>query len=67
MDKNVYEMLIKEHEELGEKLQKLIAFNNSEKFTMLDDENQALLLIQESAMGTYCNTLKMRIDINKEK
>lgn len=67
MEKNTYERLIKEHEELGQKLQKLLAFNNSEKFTMLDDENRALLLIQEAAMGAYCNTLKRRIDINKEE
>ena len=48
--------------ELGEKLDKLDAFLVSEKVKDIDDVHKALLQVQATAMNTYLQCLKERIE-----
>ena len=54
--------LKEERVELEEKLNKLNAFNQSEKFKTVGDDQRSLLLIQAGAMYTYLECLKARLD-----
>lgn len=57
------ERLIKEKEELSDKLDKLQQFIfANEKFSELDATNRALLIAQSDAMNSYENILEMRIN-----
>ena len=51
-----------EKEELEEKLDKLNAFLVSEKVNNVDDVQKALLHVQASAMNTYLQCIKERIN-----
>ena len=57
------ERLIKEHEELSDKLNKLYTFGSTEKFKELDPIHQQLLIIQSGSMATYNETLKLRLGL----
>ena len=57
------ERLIKEHEELSDKLVKLYTFGSTEKFKELDPIHQQLLIIQSGSMATYNETLKLRLGL----
>ena len=59
----VQRMLV-EYEDLQDKLVKLGAFINSDKFKELDDENRSLLNAQYHTMYTYKVILSKRIKIN---
>lgn len=59
----VQRMLV-EYEDLQDKLVKLDAFINSDKFKELDDENRSLLNAQYHTMYTYKVILSRRIKIN---
>lgn len=59
----VQRMLV-EYEDLQDKLVKLGAFINSDKFKELDDENRSLLNAQYHTMYTYKVILLRRIKIN---
>jgi hypothetical protein len=59
----VQRMLV-EYEDLQDKLVKLGAFINSDKFKELDDENRSLLNAQYHTMYTYKVILSRRIKIN---
>lgn len=50
-----------EREELEEKLNKLNAFNQSEKVNEIDPVQKSLLIIQAGAMYTYLECLKERL------
>ena len=54
--------LIDEKQQLEEKLNKLDAFLVSEKVKDVDDVQKALLFVQATAMSTYLQCLKERID-----
>ena len=66
MDKNVFERLEKEHEELLNKANKLSAFIESEHFKKLDQLNQHLLVLQSNTMMAYLNVLSIRLGVNNE-
>lgn len=51
-----------EQKELEEKLNKLDAFLASEKVDSVDDVQKALLHVQATAMNTYNQCLKERLD-----
>jgi hypothetical protein len=51
-----------EKSELEEKLNKLDAFLMSEKVNSVDDVQKALLQVQATAMNTYLQCLKERIE-----
>lgn len=51
-----------EKSELEEKLNKLDAFLMSEKVNSVDDVQKALLRVQATAMNTYLQCLKERIE-----
>ena len=53
--------VVEEQQVLEEKLEKLNAFNQSDKFQDLNSVDQNLLLIQAGVMYTYNETLKARI------
>jgi hypothetical protein len=53
--------LVEEQAQLDEKLEKLNAFNDSEKANEIDPVQKDLLLIQAGAMYTYNECLKVRI------
>ena len=53
--------LVAEQEELEDKLNKLNAFNQSQKVNEIDPIQKDLLLIQAGAMYTYNECLKARI------
>ena len=57
------ERLIKEQEELSDKLNKLYTFGSTEKFKELDPIHQQLLVIQSGSMATYNETLKLRLGL----
>lgn len=57
------ERLIKEQEELNDKLVKLYEFGSTEKFKELDPVHKQLLVIQSGAMMTYNETLKLRLGL----
>lgn len=59
----VQRMLV-EYEDLQDRLVKLGAFINSDKFKELDDENRSLLNAQYHTMYTYKVILSRRIKIN---
>lgn len=54
--------LIEEKAQLEEKLNKLDAFLVSEKVKEIDDVQKALLQVQATAMNTYLQCLKERIE-----
>lgn len=54
--------LIEEQTQLEEKLNKLDAFLVSEKVNSIDDVQKALLQVQATAMNTYLQCLKERIE-----
>ena len=54
--------LIEEKAQLEEKLDKLDAFLFSEKVKEIDDVQKALLKVQATAMNTYLQCLKERIE-----
>jgi len=54
--------LIDEQEQLEEKLNKLDAFLMSDKVKDVDDVQKALLQVQATAMNTYLQCLKERIE-----
>ena len=54
--------LIDEKAQLEEKLDKLDAFLVSEKVKDVDDVQKALLQVQATAMNTYLQCLKERIE-----
>ena len=56
--------LVKEKEELDNKLQKLVEFLKGEQFTTLSQTNQDLLIQQETVMSKYSAILGLRININ---
>lgn len=51
-----------EQQELEEKLNKLDAFLMSEKVESVDDVQKALLQVQATAMNTYNQCLKERLE-----
>ena len=57
------ERLIKEQEELNDKLVKLYEFGSTEKFKEIDPVHKQLLVIQSGAMMTYNETLKLRLGL----
>lgn len=61
MEKEVFERMIKEFEELNERLTKL---KNKEEFEKLDFINRDLLIAQLKAMETYLSILSIRIGLN---
>ena len=54
--------LVTEKEELEEKLIKLTDFNQSEKADGIDPIQKSLLIVQASAMYTYLECLKARLE-----
>ena len=54
--------LLEEQEQLEEKLNKLNAFNGSEKVKEIDPIQQSLLIIQAGIMYSYNECLKARIE-----
>ena len=54
--------LVEEKAQLEEKLDKLDAFLVSEKVKAVDDVQKALLQVQATAMNTYLQCLKERIE-----
>ena len=54
--------LITEAQQLEEKLDKLDAFIESDKFNEVDDVQSALLHVQATAMNTYLQCLKERLE-----
>ena len=54
--------LIEEKAQLEEKLDKLDTFLFSEKVKEIDDVQKALLKVQATAMNTYLQCLKERIE-----
>ena len=56
--------MIKEYQELSERLKKLIAFTKTDKFAELAKEQRDLLEEQREAMSRYKRILGKRIDIN---
>lgn len=60
--KDFQERVLKEKDELQEKYEKLSKFIGSDKFHVLDNENQDLLLAQQGAMQSYLVILMMRIN-----
>lgn len=48
--------------ELNEKLEKLDSFLMSEKVNTIDDVQKALLQVQSTAMNTYLQCLKERLE-----
>jgi len=54
--------LIEEKTQLEEKLDKLDAFLLSEKVQEIDDVQKALLQVQATAMNTYLQCLKERLE-----
>ena len=58
---NFKDRLIKEKEDLEEKLEKLNDFNASEKSNEIDLFQKSLLVIQAGAMYTYLECLKERL------
>jgi len=54
--------LVEEQAQLEEKLNKLDDFLLSEKVNVIDDVQKALLQVQATAMNTYLQCLKERIE-----
>ena len=51
-----------EAQKLNEKIEKLDAFLMSGRADLIDDIQKDLLIIQASAMNTYCQCLKVRLE-----
>lgn len=67
MEKEVLERMIKEFEQLNEKIIKLRDFVlDTEKFESLDYINRDLLIAQLKAMETYISILSIRIGLNSK-
>lgn len=65
MNKETFEKMVKEFEELNEKLMKLKDFiMDKEEFEKLDFINRDLLIAQLKAMETYLSVLSIRIGLN---
>lgn len=62
-----YERLLTEKSELDEKIEKLDAFQKSEKFKEIDPRQMSLLNIQAQAMATYSQCLLERVALLSEK
>ncbi len=58
---NWKERLVKEHDELKERLIKLVDFINSEEYYTLSDGNKIALSNQKIAMEAYLNCLTIRL------
>lgn len=58
---NWKERLLKEHDELKERLIKLVDFINSEKYYTLSEGNKTALSNQKIAMEAYLNCLTIRL------
>jgi hypothetical protein len=56
------ERLVEEQAQLEEKLNKLDAFLMSDKVKAVDDVQKALLQVQSTAMNTYSQCLKERLE-----
>ena len=56
------ERLVEEQSQLEEKLNKLDAFLMSDKVKSVDDVQKALLQVQATAMNTYNQCLKERLE-----
>lgn len=63
---NWYERLMNEEAKTRSRLAKLNSFIAGPDFTKLSKENQALLIIQVSAMKTYIDILLQRIRLNAD-
>ena len=61
MDKETLTRLKEEHKALLEKFEKLIEFIHSQRFYMIDEKQQSLLLSQKSAMEEYLRCLSERL------
>jgi len=59
----IKQRVYQEQSELEQKLDKLNAFNQSDKFQELNDVHKSFLLIQAGAMYTYNEVLKARLSI----
>ena len=65
MNKEVFERMLKEFQELSERTNKCREFIlNEEKFNKLDMINRDLLIAQLKAMETYISILSIRLGIN---
>lgn len=64
MEADVALRLGTEQLELGEKIEKLERFIDSDEFKELTEENQFLLIAQVNAMIMYYNILTRRVIIN---
>lgn len=68
MEKEVFEKMITEFEQLNEKVTKLRDFiMDKDKFESLDFINRDLLIAQLKAMETYISVLSIRIGLNVPK
>jgi hypothetical protein len=54
--------MVAEHAELSDKLTKLSAFLESEKFASLSEDDRRLLAVQADGMRVYHNALLVRIE-----
>ena len=65
MNKEIFERMLAEYQELVERVGKLIDFiKDEEKFNELDALNKDLCIAQVKAMETYLGVLSIRIGYN---
>ena len=64
MNKEMFERMLAEYQELVERTGKLIDFINDDKFNELDALNKDLCITQVKAMETYLGVLSIRIGYN---
>lgn len=65
MNKEMFERMLAEYQELVERVGKLIDFiKDEEKFNELDALNRDLCIAQAKAMETYLGVLSIRIGYN---
>lgn len=65
MEKEIFERMLAEYQELVERTGKLIEFiKNDDKFNELDALNKDLCIAQAKAMETYLGVLSIRIGYN---
>lgn len=64
MNKETYNRLLAEREELSKKTKALFAFHNSTNYEKLSFANRILLDKQRNVMVEYLNILSCRIEIN---
>lgn len=68
MDKNVFDRLLNEFEELNDKVVKLRNFIlDKDKFEKIDNLNRDLLVTQLKSMESYLSVLSIRIGLNSPK